>query len=343
MLDLVRAAALSHFDQAVENFNGDHTYFLHKVGLSKKLLSTPDMYMQYNDFIKLLNITSTELKQPNFGLHLGCMQNIELLGSISYLLKNCKTVGDALINFKRFFHHHLTSADIGLTVENDRVTWSYAINLNTIDSTAQATDLALGLGVNILTTLTSNNANITSLHLQHSSPKNRASFKNYLGIMPNFNSTFNGICFSKKALELPIAAADPTLLNILAAQFNSDNIGYVDEVPQFVENIIRQNIAITPLSIEAVADQMAISVRSLQRHLSSQNTSFRKIVDNVRNKLASQYLIDSTLSLNHISDVLGFSNYSEFSRAFKRWNNTSPKEYRTIHSPRKRFTRLKHM
>jgi len=92
-----------------------------------------------------------------------------------------------------------------------------------------------------------------------------------------------------------------------------------------------------------VAQLMALSVRNLQRYLKEQDTSFRKIVDNVRNNLASQYLIDSTLSLNHVSDALGFSNYSEFSRAFKRWNNMSPKDFRNTHSPRKRFTRLKNM
>ena len=343
MLDLVRAASINNFDQVVEEFGGDPVALLRQVNLSPKLLEEPEMFFQYYDFIRLMNLASYTLKQEAFGLHLGCKQGLDMFGSMGYLLKNCQTVGDALINLRRFFHVHQTSADIGLSVANGLVTLSFSINLNVKDSSIQALDLALAFGVNMLKSLTSSKVNLQSIHLQHAAPADKKRYKSYLGLTPTFNSTFNGVIFDASILDRHIDEADPKLLAILTSQLDSNNIGYVDEIPNFVETVIRQNIAVTPMSIEDVAQLMALSVRNLQRYLKEQDTSFRKIVDNVRNNLASQYLIDSTLSLNHVSDALGFSNYSEFSRAFKRWNNMSPKDFRNTHSPRKRFTRLKNM
>lgn len=343
MLDLTRAASLNHFVPVVEELGGDPLALLKQVNLSPKLLEEQEMFFQYYDFVRLMNLASYTLKEEAFGLHLGSKQGLDILGSMAYLLKNCNTVGDALTSLRRFYHIHQTSADIGLSVANGLVTLSFSINISIEDSTTQSLDLALAIGVNLLNTLTSSKIKLQSIHLQHAAPENKKCYKSLLGLMPVFNSTFNGVTFDASILDKHIDEADPNLLAILTSQLNSNNIGYVDEIPSFVETLIRQNIAVTPISIDKVAELMALSVRNLQRYLKEQNTSFRKIVDNVRNNLASQYLIDSTLSLNHVSDALGFSNYSEFSRAFKRWNNMSPKNFRNTHSPRKRFSRLKNM
>ncbi|MEI6895220.1 MAG: AraC family transcriptional regulator [Colwellia sp.] len=343
MVNLIRAAALNNFYEVVEEFGGDPIRLLNRVGLSASLLKNPDMLFQYSDFVALLNLASFSLKHEDFGLHLGSKQGIEIFGSMGYLLKNCKTVGDALVNFRRFFHIHHASADIGLAIENKEVTLSFAINIKLHDSTAQAVDLALSMGVNMLKTLSSSKVLFSSMHVQHAELSTKRNYRDHLGMLPKFNSTFNGLVFDAEILNLPISAADPTLLAILTSQLDNSNIGYIDEIPKFVESIIQQNIARELISIKEVAHLMALSVRNLQRYLKKESTSFRKIVDNVRNKLAIQYLIDSTLNLNHISDVLAFSNYSEFSRSFKRWNKVTPKEYRNFHSPRKRFTRLKDM
>lgn len=343
MLDLSRAATLTNFDQVVTRLGGNPASLLEEVGLSVKLLKNPELFFQYNDFVSLLNLSSLRLQEDSFGLQLGCSQDLEIFGSVGYLLKNCKTIGDALINLKRFYHVHHTSADIGLSVENDQATLSFSLNITLGESIAQAIDLALAIGVNILKTLSSSKIHINSMHVQHNASSKKKNYFKCLGMVPHFNSTFNGIVFDAGLLDTPIDEADPRLYKLVASELNGNNLGYVDEIPKYVETMVRQNLAVTPISIEDIAQLMALSVRNLQRYLKEQDTSFRQIVDNVRNQLATQYLIDSTLSLNHISDVLGFSNYSEFSRAFKRWNQTAPKDYRNIHSPRKRFTRLKNM
>ena len=71
-----------------------------------------------------------------------------------------------------------------------------------------------------------------------------------------------------------------------------------------------------------------MSTRNLNRKLSAQNTSFKALLLEIRSELANQYINDDTLTLTEISYLLGFSEISSFSRAYKRWTGHSPSDAR---------------
>ncbi|QJB55788.1 AraC family transcriptional regulator [Pseudodesulfovibrio sp. zrk46] len=81
-------------------------------------------------------------------------------------------------------------------------------------------------------------------------------------------------------------------------------------------------------SDENIASELNMSTRTLQRKLKDAGTSYRKVLDDVRSKMANEYLKDKTLELLEVAFLLGYSEYSSFSRAFKRWTGTSPQELR---------------
>ncbi|WP_343072387.1 helix-turn-helix domain-containing protein [Roseibium litorale] len=81
-------------------------------------------------------------------------------------------------------------------------------------------------------------------------------------------------------------------------------------------------------SIRAVAQSMGMSERSLQRTLESEGTTFRKLLDDVRKHSAQTYLMETDLPVGEISQLLGFSDISAFSRAVKQWYGVSPKGLR---------------
>ena len=78
----------------------------------------------------------------------------------------------------------------------------------------------------------------------------------------------------------------------------------------------------------AIADYLHMSTRNLNRKLSAENTSFKTLMLEIRTELANQYINDATLTLTEISFMLGFSEISSFSRAYKRWTGMSPSEAR---------------
>jgi AraC-like DNA-binding protein len=81
--------------------------------------------------------------------------------------------------------------------------------------------------------------------------------------------------------------------------------------------------------IEQIASRMALSVRSLQRQLAAEGTSFKSALAHVRARLARTYLVPNGPSLAEVSHLLGYSEPSAFHRAFRRWTGVTPLEYRT--------------
>jgi len=81
-------------------------------------------------------------------------------------------------------------------------------------------------------------------------------------------------------------------------------------------------------NIDAVAKKLNMSRTTLYRHLAERQANFKSLVEETRKKHAISYIQNSSLSLNEISDMLGYSNLSAFTRAFRRWYNATPSSYR---------------
>ncbi|MGI9237669.1 MAG: helix-turn-helix transcriptional regulator [Woeseiaceae bacterium] len=79
---------------------------------------------------------------------------------------------------------------------------------------------------------------------------------------------------------------------------------------------------------DAACRALKLSRRTLQRRLKAERTSFQKILKEVRAELAISYLRDARLKSVEIAMLLGYSNISTFTTAFKSWYNLPPAEYR---------------
>ena len=82
------------------------------------------------------------------------------------------------------------------------------------------------------------------------------------------------------------------------------------------------------VSEDRVAAALFITKRTLARRLSAEDTSYRKIREEILSSLASRYLEDSTLSVEAIALLLGYHDSANFRRAFKRWFSMTPSDYR---------------
>lgn len=81
-------------------------------------------------------------------------------------------------------------------------------------------------------------------------------------------------------------------------------------------------------SIDAVAQRLAVSKRSLQRQLADESVGFQEVLSEVRQSLAHHYLSRTNISAGEISWLLGFQESNSFIRAFRSWTGTTPAAYR---------------
>ncbi len=95
-----------------------------------------------------------------------------------------------------------------------------------------------------------------------------------------------------------------------------------------VRTMIVEELSSTAITKQRVADKLCMSSRSLQMKLAAKDTSFQEILDSTRHSLALGYMEQSAISITEAAYLLGFSDVSNFTRAFKRWTGKSPRDHR---------------
>ena len=148
-----------------------------------------------------------------------------------------------------------------------------------------------------------------------------------------FNADVGTFYFDKETLRAPLPHGTPDVAKA------TDKIAeqYIETLdPHKVASQVRRLlIALLP---SGKADQALVSSRlnrstsSLQRQLQSEGLSYRDVLESTRRSLAENYLRDKKHSYAQIAFLLGFSDQSNFSRAFKRWTSLSPKQYQETYA-----------
>jgi AraC-like DNA-binding protein len=87
------------------------------------------------------------------------------------------------------------------------------------------------------------------------------------------------------------------------------------------------------MSLEDVAGELGVSVRTLRRRLTDKETSYRQIVDDLRREMAIKYLRDTEMTVEDVAFALGFGDAANFRRAFRRWTSTTPQRFRQAGGP----------
>ncbi len=135
--------------------------------------------------------------------------------------------------------------------------------------------------------------------------------------------------FDAKSVYEPLPAANPSTLQLCLKSCDellakvSGNISLKDKITQ----IFVERPGCYP-SIETLSEELGMSSRTLSRHLKSEDTSYQQILDQVRFHVARHYLASTHISIEEISERVGFSDSANFRHAFRKWSGCSPKQYR---------------
>ncbi len=129
----------------------------------------------------------------------------------------------------------------------------------------------------------------------------------------------------------PLKTADSDLLRILVRCceqiLESRPVG--DELPHQVQHLVAKHLPSGGPGVEAVAEELGMSVRTLSRRLRERGLSYRRMVDDLRRRLTLEYLKDTDLRVSEIAYLVGYSEVSAFTHAFRRWTGLSPSAFRS--------------
>jgi len=143
-----------------------------------------------------------------------------------------------------------------------------------------------------------------------------------------FGCETDWIEFDRTTLETPLPG-DNLELAIANDRIAEEYIAALDpsRVVSEVRKLLIELLPSGEANQETIAGQMHRSLSTLQRQLAAENTNYKEIRENTRRDLAEQYVREGQYSLSQIAYLLGFSDQSNFSRAFRRWTGQSPGSY----------------
>ncbi len=154
-------------------------------------------------------------------------------------------------------------------------------------------------------------------------------YEQVLGLLPKFKQDKNVVTFKRGLLDTPLPGANEASRKILIAQCQQllqnrlkDSSTALKVRELIIANLDRQ------VDMESVAAQMCVSLRTLRRMLSNEGTSFRTLINSVRETLALELIQGTNLSLEDIACRLGYADTANFFHAFKRWQGLTPNHFR---------------
>lgn len=165
--------------------------------------------------------------------------------------------------------------------------------------------------------------------LSYSAPEHAQLYERYLGCPARFGQPMSELIYPKAILSAKPRLAHGLTSKIL--QETCDRILGEVKTSTGVTGEVYQIIASTPghsPSMQVVSRQIGTTVRTLNRKLVAENTSFTQILDDVRCNLAREYLRSTKLSIDDISELVGFSDAANFRHAFRRWTGSTPARFR---------------
>jgi AraC-like DNA-binding protein len=134
----------------------------------------------------------------------------------------------------------------------------------------------------------------------------------------------------REAWEAPISGQNPALLSVLEdhARRLLAELPRSEGIPGRVRAILAEELPRGEPTVALVARRMAMSERTLQRRLREEGHTLAGLLDEVRTALAKTHLADPAVSPSEVAWLLGFSDQSVFTRAFRRWTGTTPGAFR---------------
>ena len=272
---------------------------------------------------------------PDLGLHTGASYNPGALGIVGYAVLSCRTAREALDRLSRYAALLNEGLQVQVIEENDNTHVQFGAD-DRFESFLHRTPrqvmetLASGV-VTTLNRLSNMTLEPTLVTFRHGAPASTTAHTRVLGATVRFAQPENRVIYRSAALQANLLSADPALLLMFEgdARRRLEQLESRGGVSGRVLHLLGEKLKGEVPSLATVASELAMSERSIQRALGEEATSFRQLVDEVRKELALEHLGRPGASAADVAFLLGFSEPSAFTRAFRRWTGSSPTQFRS--------------
>lgn len=308
--------------------------------LSDSALSYQDVIQQglmpYPDFFSFLRRVRQEYTDADLGLRVGSKLTPPSLGELGNAMMCAPTMADALKLSASFAHVHAAYFQLKLSPTNNGVKVEFIELADLGDTQEFQTEVMMQMVQNLIEAVTCKDFDQGAFYFPYHKPKHSKAYHDYFHSPCAFAAPHAALEMPNQLLQSSSPFYDPEAWQNyqikLEQQLNklSRNSEQDESAKPYTRHVYRF-LSTGPLpfpSVEEAAAHLAMTSRSLSRHLKNEGSSFRDIRNQLLKEYAQYYLKESDLTVDTIACQLGYKDFSSFRRAFKQWFGYSPSEFR---------------
>ena len=320
------AVVIAH---TLEHAGVDSQALFHEAGVEYKQAVNPYMRVPTAKMNKLFELSVLATKNPGFGLTMVEFIHPTTFHALGYSLFASSTLEDFFERLVRFFR--IASDNCLHHIEESQTEYKLRIELLVPNLSHETQDGWTATLVKFIRAIYRPGFNPVRIKLPRPELPLavREKYQRYFRCPIEFDADEWAVYYDRDEVNVPLPggnselalANDKVAMDYLAQLEKSDLV-------TSVRSLIVQQLPSGNCSKEWVAANLHMSPRNLQRKLDLQKTNYQDILDQTRKGLAKKYIESKHTSISEITYLLGFSDTSNFSRAFKRWLDCTPSQYR---------------
>lgn len=298
------------------------------LALSQNVFTDPNSVLTFSKASIVLERCVALTGCPHFGLLLGSRTDHRILSIAGQWMATAPDLGSAMSGFVSLQHSNSRGASSFLHSKGDAIMFGYGIYDRDVVARDQVYTVAMMTGLNAIRNLTGRDDRLLAVHLPFRQPVDVGPFVTHFRAPLLFNQINCGLVLHRDCLgDLINTGPRVHFDHWLRRALNNAPVSSKIWTPRAL-HALRPMMMIGQARAPAVADQLGISTRSLNRYLEQEGTTFQTLLDEVRFSTACELLALTDLSIAEVSDALVFANHSALVGAFHRWSGMTPSEWR---------------
>lgn len=277
---------------------------------------------------RLLQMAAVRLDDRLLALRVGQAVTARHLGVLGAVLSAGGDLAEALQRLDRYLRLVFDVVAMVIRPAGDRI--DLAWEDEEFDAGSLVTETGFTVIVQFCRSLVRGTVDPVLVAFKHAGPEETAPFEAFFECPVRFCESEAFVRFSKKVLALSLKSPDPGLATLLEQHADRllAQLLQQEEIVEQARTAIARAISDGEPDVARISAQLGCSTQTLQRRLREAGTGFSSEVNLVRYELAKSYLHDPRLRLVDVAMLLGYSEHSAFTRAFKEWSGMTPQETR---------------
>ncbi|WP_456373967.1 AraC family transcriptional regulator [Thiolapillus sp.] len=319
--------ALDLMMSIMRSYDVDPLPILRELAIDPRRIADINARFRISQVLALFEKMENIIPESSFGLKAAEFWHPSHMGPLGYAWITSETLHAAFKRLQRFSKIVTEGSKLTLVETDIDIAMEFRF-LGNIALTSRS-DTSMAMLLAMIRCNGDHKLHPTSVSFAHSAPRDPAPYYALFQCPVEFDAEIT--CFRLEREEAEkIRSTSHAQLSLLHDQLMREYLSNLDKenIIERVKAAIVEELPSGHISDARIAKALFMTERTLQRRLQAEGTTFKRLLTEVRQELADQYIRDSKMTLQEISFLLGFAELSSFSRAFKRWKGMSPKHFR---------------